>query len=309
MVQPQAVNLNELIRETEDMLRRLVGEDISIVVSADPQLAPVTADPNQIHQVLMNLAANARDAMPNGGQLRIRTGNVAHDAAFAGSHRELTPGEFVLLEIADTGAGMDERTKSRLFEPFFTTKALGRGTGLGLATVYGIVRQSHGAIDVESEPGRGTTFRIYLPRSLAMTTPPPVPADASPRVTGSERVLVVEDVDGLRRLAVETLTGQGYEVMESPDGASALAMARKPGAEIDLLITDVIMPGMSGRELAERMRELRPRLRVLYMSGYAEEMISRHGVLDPAVMFLPKPFTPEKLLLKVRAALKENGQP
>jgi PAS domain S-box-containing protein len=301
VLQPKVLDLNSVVGEMERLLRRLIGEDVRLVVSQEPHLGRVKADPGQMEQVLMNLVVNARDAMPRGGSLLIETRNVELDDAYVRSHAGAQPGSHVLLAVSDTGHGMDAETQRHIFEPFFTTKKPGKGTGLGLATVYGIVQQSGGFIAVYSEIGRGTTFKVYLPRveGAVQTRPAPSPQ----RARGSESVLLVEDETSLRELTTELLEASGYHVQAAADGAEALAMSRRCGDPVDLLLTDVIMPGMTGRELAERLLSEHPETRVLYMSGYTDDAISQHGVLEHGVKLLSKPFTEEALTRKVREAL------
>jgi two-component system cell cycle sensor histidine kinase/response regulator CckA len=300
---PEMVSLNGLIRDTERLLRRLIGEDVEIHMALAEDLGLVRADPGQLQQVLLNLAVNARDAMPQGGMLILETHNVEVGPDHPASQGLVSPGSYVLLAVTDAGVGMDEETKARIFEPFFTTKRPGEGTGLGLATVYGIVRQSGGFIWVYSEPNRGTTFKIYLP--LAEGGPAsaerPAVVRASPR--GSETILLVEDEELVRRLAHKILEGHGYDVMVAGGGKAALQVVGAGESRLDLLVTDVVMPGMSGRQLAEELRIRQPGLKVLYLSGYTDDAIVRHGVLEQEVFFLQKPFSPDALLRKVREVL------
>jgi CheY-like chemotaxis protein len=258
-------------------------------------------DPGQFGQVLMNLAVNARDAMPTGGRLTIETRDVTLDAAYAAGVAGLSPGRYVLTAVTDTGCGMPAEVKARVFEPFFTTKGVGRGTGLGLSTVFGIVKQSGGHVDVYSEVGVGTTFKVYLPAVAAAEPPDPVPDPRAPR--GDEAVLLVEDQPEVRRLAVAALQAQGYAVAEAADGEAALAWVERVRPQLDLLVTDVVMPGMGGRLLAGRLGALYPGLRVLYTSGYTDDAVVRHGLIQEEVAFLPKPFTPYSLARKVREVL------
>ncbi len=300
---PRVLDLNALVADIEKILRRLIGEDVELRTALAPALGAVRADPSQLEQVVMNLAVNARDAMPRGGKLTIETANVELDEAYAREHPPVTPGRYVLLAVSDTGMGMDAKTKSHLFEPFFTTKEQGKGTGLGLSTVYGIVKQSGGYIWVYSEPGHGTTFKIYLPRVEAkVETVAPAPAPAG-SLSGSETVLVAEDHDDVRRLTQKVLASRGYTVLVSANGPEALRVAAQHAAPIHLLVTDVVMPGMSGREVGLLLAPRRPEMRVLYLSGYADESIVHHGVLEPGLAFLQKPFTPEGLARKVREVL------
>jgi PAS domain S-box-containing protein len=299
---PRAIALDRLVLEMRPMLQRLVGEDIR--VEALPAVAPcmVRADPDQMNQVLMNLAANARDAMPHGGLLSISVQEAAADEIPAGAPPKLVSGRAVRLLVKDNGAGIDEATRQRLFEPFFTTKELGHGTGLGLATVYGIVQQSEGFIEVSSEPGHGAEFHIYLPRFE--DTPEPVKAVPQPLAKGgSETILVAEDQDDLRRLVATVLRARGYRVLDAPDGRSALRLAEETRDVIHLLLTDVIMPDITGKQVADEVRKSRPGIRVLFMSGYPGEVIARKGILDSGVPYLPKPFSLEALTTKVREVL------
>jgi signal transduction histidine kinase len=308
VLEPHVMDLNAALADVQSMLTRLIGEDIKIVTSFDPALGRVFADPGQMEQVLVNLVVNARDAMPAGGALVLETSNVNLDEVYARTHPGSTAGPHVRLAVSDTGHGMDEATISRVFEPFFTTKPRGKGTGLGLATVHGIVRQSGGHVDVYSEPGHGTTFKIYLPR---VEDEEEKPADDAARVAphgGSETIVLVEDEDGLRALIREVLEDAGYRVVEAPDPERGLAAVRAQPQGIDLLMTDVILPQMRGNELADRVREISPRARVLFMSGYTDEAIGQHAVLAPGSPFLQKPFTLAALLAKVRGVLEGPGE-
>ena len=298
------VNLNEIAAAVEKMLRRILGEDIDFVQVLAPDLGLTRADPGQIEQVIMNLVVNARDAMPEGGKLTIETGNVEVDEEYAARHVAVRPGSYVQLVVTDTGCGMDAKTKARLFEPFFTTKEKGKGTGLGLSTAYGIVKQSGGDIWVYSEPGGGTTFKIYLPRDrsaaqVTATKPPTVPRQS----TGTETILLVEDEEALRRVAERALAAAGYTVLTAAGGEAALQTSAQHAGEIHLLLTDVVMPQMSGKALAQQLCRARPPLKVLYMSGYTDDAIVHHGVLDPGTHFLGKPFTAADLTRKVREVL------
>ena len=303
ILQPRALDLNALVTGIEKMLRRLIGEHIGFTTVLAPDLGAVRADPGQLEQVIMNLVVNARDAMPQGGRVTIETANVELDSAFVRSHPGSRPGSYVMLAVSDTGAGMDQATQMRLFEPFFTTKGPGRGTGLGLATVYGIVKQSDGYITVESAPGRGARFGIYLPRIAVRAEPPDAPAAPAETALGSETILLVEDETGLRDLAREVLQQEGYRVLEARHGPDAFLVAEAHEGPIHLLTTDVVMPHMSGRELAERLAALHPEMAVLYMSGHTDDAIVQHGALAPGTAFLPKPFTPDALLQRVRQVL------
>ena len=306
LLQPRSVNLNTLIEDGTKTLRRLLGEDIEVVWLLDPELGQVKADPGQMNQVILNLAINARDAMPRGGTLTLETRNASVDENYADIHLSLEPGAYVMLGVSDTGHGMDAETVSRVFEPFFTTKEVGRGTGLGLATVYGILKQSGGSIWVYSEPGHGTTFKIYLPRVDEPVSPTEDKPVEHGGLRGAEAILVVEDEESVRKLTCATLRKYGYEIFEAANAGEALLVCEKRDRELRLMITDVVMPQMSGRELAERLRQLRPEMKVLYMSGYTDDAIVRHGLLDPAVFFLQKPFTPRALALKVRQVLDQQ---
>jgi signal transduction histidine kinase/ActR/RegA family two-component response regulator len=303
VLQPRILDLNAVVTEMQKLLRRLIGEDVALATRLDPALGNVKADPGQIEQVLMNLAVNARDAMPEGGTLTLETANAVLDGAFAASHPGARPGTYTVLSVTDTGTGMSEDVRSHAFEPFFTTKDAGKGTGLGLATAYGIVKQSDGYITVESEPGRGTTFRIYFPRAEGAAA-----ASASGRhpvvaPRGAETILLVEDESSVRRLARKILESQGYNVLDAGSGEKALEIAHAHDGEIHLVATDVIMPGMNGRVLWDHVRPLRPEARVLFMSGYTDDAIARHGVLESDTAFLQKPFTSQELAAKVREVL------
>jgi PAS domain S-box-containing protein len=304
VLEPRVLDLNEVVGAAGKMLQRVIGEDVELVTVLSPDLGWVKADPGQIEQVIMNLAVNARDAMPDGGKLTIETANAELDDAYARHHPPVSPGEFVLLSVSDTGIGMDELTRARLFEPFFTTKEKGKGTGLGLATVYGIVKQSAGFIWVYTELGHGTTFKIYLPR--VHEDPVAAQPAASTEVRGSETIVVAEDAEGVRAVVQNVLRRNGYTVLPAPDGQTALDLVATHPEPIHLLITDVIMPGMSGRQLADRLREMRPGLKVLFVSGYTDDAIIRHGMLEPGIVFLQKPFTPESLTRKVREVLDQG---
>jgi signal transduction histidine kinase len=308
VLQPKVVDLNGLVRDIEKMLRRLIGEDILFATVLHPRLGNVRADPGQLEQVLVNLAVNSRDAMPDGGRLTIETRNVELDESYAADHPGVKPGRYVLLAVSDTGMGMDEETKARIFEPFFTTKVRGKGTGLGLATVYGIVQQTGGHIWPYSEPGKGTTMRVYLPRVDEPADPIEKPGAAPEELRGTETILLVEDEAQVRAVTRQLLERNGYTVLEARDGPSALALAEgSDGAtRVHLLLTDVIMPGMSGRDLATRLLAHRPDLRVVYMSGYTDDAVVRHGMLEPGLAYLEKPFRPATLLRKVREALDKR---
>ncbi len=310
MLAPRTIHLNDIATENLKMLNRMIGEDIDLVFVPSPNLWPVRADSGQIEQVIMNLAVNARDAMPSGGKFTIETTNVTLDEDYARLHAPLPAGDYVMIAISDTGVGMDPETQSHIFEPFFTTKGT-KGTGLGLSTVYGIVKQSGGYIWVYSEMGRGTTFKIYLPRVASAEPAAQVAAPAqSPKVEpGTETILLVEDEANLRYLARQYLEKQGYKVIEAADGAVAMQIAVAHEAVIHLLLTDVIMPGMNGRELAQRISEIRPNVKVLYMSGYTENVIGHNGTLDVGVRLLQKPFNLRDLKSKVREVLDATPTP
>ncbi len=311
MLAPKILDLNGVVTENLKMLTRMIGEDIELVMVPAAGLGAVRADAGQIEQVIMNLAVNARDAMPGGGKLTIEISNVSVDEERARVQAPLKPGNYVMLAISDTGAGMDAETQSHIFEPFFTTKGP-KGTGLGLSTVYGIVKQSGGYIWVNSETGKGTTFKIYLPRvAEAVESPAEVVAASKSVATepGTETILVVEDEANLRYLARQFLEKQGYRVIEAADGAVALQIAVAHEGIIHLLLTDVIMPGMNGRELAQRISEIRPNTKVLYMSGYTENVIGRNGTLDAGIRLLQKPFTLRDLNARVREVLASNPFP
>jgi two-component system cell cycle sensor histidine kinase/response regulator CckA len=307
VMQPKPLDLNAVVANVEKMLSRLIGENIDVVVHPALGLGTVRADPGQIEQVILNLAVNARDAMPKGGTLTLETASIDLDEEYVSAHPPLQPGRYVMLAVSDTGIGMDEQTQQRMFEPFFTTKPEGEGTGLGLATVYGIVKQSDGYIWVYSEPGRGTTFKVYLPRidEVSEATRPAGPsADAS---RGHETILLVEDTEMLRDVIRETLEERGYAVLLASNGEEALVVAREREGPIDLLLSDVVMPRLGGADLAKRLLALRPGIRVLYMSGYTDGAISQHGILGEGVMLLEKPFSGDKLVRAVREALDCGG--
>jgi hypothetical protein len=302
VVRPEVLNLNQVVGEIEQLLRRTIGEHIELVTALDPDLWPVLADPGQIEQVLVNLAVNARDAMPAGGKLSIDTENTLVDPAYAAARPGLQPGRYVRLRVADTGTGMDRDTLARVFEPFFTTKPKGEGAGLGLATVYGIITQAQGHAQIYSEPGLGTTFTALLPVTTELPAPVEVPAPVQ-RALGGETVLVVEDEDAMREVTRRILARNGYQVITAATGAEALQLARHHSTDIDLLVTDVVMPQMLGKEVAEKIRRLRPAIRVLYMSGYAHPVLASQGTLDPGVTLIEKPFSEPTLLDKVREVL------
>jgi two-component system cell cycle sensor histidine kinase/response regulator CckA len=303
ILMPEVLDLNAIVAGMDKMLRRLIGEDVDLVTRLDTSAGGVRADPGQIEQVIMNLAVNARDAMPRGGKLTIETANADLDKVYARRHATVATGPYVMMAVSDTGVGMHAETEARIFEPFFTTKEKGKGTGLGLSTVYGIVKQSGGNIWVYSEPGKGTTFKIYLPRVEEAPMPHETPSGIHSSVQGTETILVVEDEVSIRTLARKVLESGGYRVVEAKSGPEALERVRGSGDPIHLLVTDLVMPEMAGTELASRLLESRPELRVLYMSGYSDDAVVRHGLLEHRHHFLPKPFTPQVLLRKVREVL------
>jgi two-component system cell cycle sensor histidine kinase/response regulator CckA len=302
MLAPKIVDLNASLDSMDKMLRRVIGEDIELRTLPSQSLARVKVDPSQMEQVIVNLAVNARDAMPSGGILTIETANVVLDATYAAEHPEIKPGPHIMLAVTDTGAGMDRETQARIFEPFFTTKEQGKGTGLGLSTVFGIVQQSGGSVWVYSEPGHGTTFKIYLP--CALTPAPHVSTPSGPvSAAGTETVLLVEDDDQVRSLAKTVLERSGFRVIAASGCEEALRFEAAFKDTIQLLVTDVVMPLMSGRQLAEQLSRLRPGMKVLFMSGYTDDTVVHHGVLDAGIQFLQKPLTPEGLTRKVREVL------
>jgi nitrogen-specific signal transduction histidine kinase len=300
ILQPALLNLNNRVEGMESLLRHIIGEDIELKIVAAPDLALTRADPSQIDQVIMNLAVNARDAMPQGGRLSIATSNVYLDTAYADAHPEVAPGDYVMLAVSDNGVGMDAATRARVFEPFFTTKGPGRGTGLGLAMVYGIVRQSGGHIWLYSEPGKGSVFKIYMPATTEGDEDAP-PAPAAVPSGGVETILLAEDEASVRVLVSEVLSQAGYRVLAAPSGADALKLME--GVNVKLLLTDVVMPGMSGSELAKQVAAVYPGIKVIYMSGYTDDAIVDHGALVSGVEFLQKPFSPTVLLRRVREVL------
>jgi two-component system cell cycle sensor histidine kinase/response regulator CckA len=302
ILQPRVLDLNGVITGIAPMLRRLIGEDIQLSIATRAPSCGVLADPGQLEQVVMNLAVNARDAMPRGGKITIETANVELDDAYAREHVNVQPGPHVLLAVSDTGVGMDAATRERIFEPFFTTKPEGQGTGLGLATVFGIVAQSGGTIWVYSEPGHGTTFKIYLPRVEA-TAVPPVAATPGPLPRGTETILLVEDDDGVRFVGEDALTRLGYRVLSARNAEEAVRASAAHTGRIALLVSDIVMPGLSGPDLRARLTAERPEMRALFLSGYAPDAAVRHGMLDPSVPFLEKPFSPEALARKVRETI------
>ncbi len=304
-LRPKVVSLNEVLANMEPLLRRTLGEDIDLVSMPDPNLGGVEVDVHQFEQVLMNLALNARDAMPQGGRLILETANAELDARYSHIHPEVDPGKYVMLAVTDTGLGMGEDTLSRIFEPFFTTKGAGQGTGLGLATVYGTVKQSSGSISVYSEPGRGTCFKIYLPlAAVPFETLRQATVGTAATYRGDETVMVVEDEAALEDLAVRVLTDHGYDVLSAGTAAEALQMLQDFAGEVDILVTDLILPGeLQGKDLADQLLAARPSLPVIYMSGYTRNGIVHAGRLDHGVDFLEKPFPPTALVAMVREVL------
>ena len=304
VLQPHIVDLNSLLTNVDKMLRRMIGKNIELVTHLPSGLGRVNADPGQIEQVITNLAVHARDAMPQGGQLTLEAANVELDSSYASSQESVLPGHYVMIAVSDTGIGMDAETRARILQPFFPAKQRGEGMGLGLATLYGIVRQSEGHIWVYSEPGKGTTFKVYLPRidqAVEVIAPTQVPVDDLSR--GSETILLAEDEEAVCSLVRGVLESRGYDVLETKGANDALEIGERHKKHIHLLLTDVVMPQMSGRELAEHLAPLHPETKVLYMSGYADHAVVQHGLLDPGTVFLQKPFTPDALTLKVREVL------
>jgi two-component system, cell cycle sensor histidine kinase and response regulator CckA len=307
-LEPREVRMNDLILQTEKMLRRLIGEDIELVTIPAASQDIVEADPGRVEQVIMNVVVNARDAMPNGGKLTIETGVVHLGETFSAKHLGVNPGQYVVVSVTDTGTGMDEATQSHVFEPFFTTKERGRGTGLGLATAYGIMRQSGGAIRFESQLGKGTTVRLYLPAARAKAPATPEKSANAGPLTGKETILLIEDEARVRKLIVDVLTAKGYRVLEAMRGEEALRMCKTHDGEIDLAVVDVVMPEISGPELVRQMTPLRPGLQVLYISGYTDEAIVHHGIPESGAAFLQKPFLPDALARKVREVLDSRSK-
>jgi signal transduction histidine kinase/ActR/RegA family two-component response regulator len=306
VIEPRRLDLNRVIENLHPMLARLIGEHIRLTTTPAEGIGPVLADQGQVEQVVLNLVVNARDAMPGGGDLVIETADVTLDDRYCAEHVGATPGRYVMLAVSDTGHGMDTATLERIFEPFFSTKELGRGTGLGLATVHGIVQQSGGSIQVYSEPGRGSSFKVYYP----VHEDPEAP-EASARqpvyVGGNETVLVAEDEEVVRTIATKMLTHLGYRVLEAGSGAEAIALARQHAGAIDLLLTDVVMPDMNGRELAEHLRTEIPSMRILFTSGYTDNVIAHHGVVDEGVEFIAKPYDLATLARRLREILDREG--
>jgi len=306
VIEPRVLNLNAVILDIKKMLRRLIGEDIEFCTLLDPAAGHIKADPGQIEQVIMNLAVNARDAMPNGGKLTVTTANITPDKNHLKNFPDMDAGDYVMLAIADTGTGMSEEVKAHLFEPFFTTKPSGKGTGLGLATCFGIVKQNTGHINVHSELGSGTTFKIYFPQVQSALESPRVRITPTEVAGGNETVLLVEDEPVVRELAVATLREKGYTVVEAVNGEEGLRLARQHDGKIDLVLTDVVMPVMGGKEMADALRTSHPDTKVLFTSGYTEDALGHHGVLRPGILFLPKPYLTATLARKVREVLDEG---
>jgi two-component system cell cycle sensor histidine kinase/response regulator CckA len=308
VLQPKVIDVGGYVRDLERMIRRIVGEDIEIVVRVDEGAVTAKADPGQLEQVLINLVVNARDAMPTGGRITIEASNVVIGNEDSRESAELSPGNYVTLSVSDTGIGMSKKVQDHIFEPFFTTKESGQGSGLGLSTVFGIVKQSGGHIFVDSDPGHGSTFNIYFPASRERPTRVITSANLAPiALTGAETILLVEDENAVRSFVARALRQQGYQVLDASNGGEALMIAEQHPGIIHLLLTDVIMPRVSGKQLAERLRTLRADLRVLYMSGYAEEIIAPHGVLEPGAAFIEKPLTAEALGRKIREVLDADA--
>jgi two-component system cell cycle sensor histidine kinase/response regulator CckA len=309
ILQPRVVSLNEIIRRMEKMLPRMIGEDIQLAILLQPDAGNVKADAGQIEQVIMNLAVNSRDAMPRGGTLSIMTGTIGPGDPQRSMHAEMAPGHYVTMTMADTGAGMDAETKARVFEPFFTTKAMGKGTGLGLATVYGIIKQSGGYIYCTSEPGTGTSFQIYLPRIFEPSSADPGEPSPDRGGHGDVTILLVEDEEALRRYCRSILERSGYTVLEAGSSEEALDIVRSTHPDLGLLLTDVVLPRASGPELGRNLRSLMPGVRILFMTGYSEDLVSRHEQLPPGADVLEKPFDAAGLLSRIRKALSLSPVP
>jgi CheY-like chemotaxis protein len=307
VLQPQVINLNSIVEEMGKLLPRLIGEDIELVIRSDKNLGTIRADASQMEQVIMNLAVNARDAMPNGGKLVIETSNVELDRTYTASHSLMRPGPYVQLVVSDSGTGMDANTQAHIFEPFFTTKEKGKGTGLGLATVYGIVKQSGGFIWVYSELSKGTSFKIYLPRLNQVEDHVDAVRPIAEVPKGTETILLAEDEHDVREIAREFLESGGYRVIEAKDGKEALELARKHRGQIDLLVSDMVMPGMTGQQLAERLKQDQPDVSVVFMSGYSEHAATEMADADPSVRLLSKPFSRSTILRGMREIL--NSKP
>jgi CheY-like chemotaxis protein len=306
IIQPRVLELNTLVLELNRMLRRVISENIHIETNLTPNLWPIKADPHQMEQIILNLAVNAQDAMPHGGQLTLETANVVLKAEDVASYPEAEPGEYVLLAVHDTGLGMSEEVRARIFEPFFTTKEVGQGTGLGLATVYGIVKQNRGHICVNSEENQGTSFRVYLPRAATTATSTPPGDNNEPLPQGAETILLVEDEDSVREFIALVLQEQGYTVIEAANGQEALRLAGECAQEIHLLLTDMVMPGINGMVLAQRLLKNRPHLKALIMSGYSTQLNVSQGMWQGSPPFIQKPFSREALLGKIRDCFDRN---
>jgi len=303
VMQPCVMNVNTTVEHTEKMLRRLIGEDVELVLRLRDDVGNIKADPSHIEQAIVNLAVNARDAMPNGGRITVETANAHLDETYARTHLGVKPGDFVMIAVSDTGLGMDAETRRRIFEPFFTTKEKGKGTGLGLATVYGLVKQLGGDIWVYSEPGQGTAFKLYFPRVTEPAVAPQESLVETEKAPSTETILVVEDEQAVRDLTVKILKKLGHTVLAAANGAEAIEISHSFAGTIALLLTDVVMPNMSGRQVAEELVKVRPELKVLYLSGYTDNTVVHHGVLEDGVEFLPKPFSREALARKIRDVL------
>jgi two-component system, cell cycle sensor histidine kinase and response regulator CckA len=308
VLEPRLLDLNELVTGVQKMLQRIIGEDIKSVTELAPELGHVRADPGQLEQVMLNLAVNARDAMPTGGVLRVTTQPITLDAAQAAGHPDMVPGRYVVLTVSDTGIGMDETTRARIFEPFFTTKEKGKGTGLGLSTVYGIVHQSGGFITVDSHVGRGTTFQVFFPFvSETSSTRVATPVGSQLVSAGHETILLIEDEDTLRRVAGHVLERGGYTLLTASNGAEAMVLAAQHTGRIDLIVTDVVMPGLNGREVVERLAPMHPEAKVLFISGYTDDTVLRLGILESNTPFMQKPFSALALARKVQELLRSDS--
>ena len=307
VIEPQVIDLNDLVINLDKMLRRLIAEDIELVTLPATGLEPIQADPGQMEQVLMNLTVNARDAMPAGGKLTIETANVTLDAEYVQQHGDASPGRHVMVSVSDTGMGISEEVRGHIFEPFFTTKEVGEGTGLGLATCFGIVQQSCGHIEVDSEPGQGTSFRVYLPVTEETYEAQTEIVDSSISPQGKETVLLAEDEPLVRSMVATVLRGRGYEVLEAVNGEEALRMVQQHGGEgIDLLLTDVVMPQMGGPELVEKLHATHPEIKILFTSGYTGDYLPEANTLTTGIAFLAKPYMPDALAVKVREVLDQR---
>jgi CheY-like chemotaxis protein len=302
-LQEKVLDINKVIADTSMMLERVIGEDVKLVTALSPYLGKIKADPGQLSQVILNLVVNARDAMADGGKITIETSNIELDEVYASNHRSVIPGPYVMMAVSDTGSGIDSETMEHMFEPFFTTKGIGKGTGLGLSTVYGIVKQSGGNIWVYTELGKGTTFKIYFPLVNESNGQHEKATSSATLERGTETILLVEDEELLRKLGRDILEANGYKVIEAKDGVDALAVCEQLDEDIHLLLTDVVMPQMGGRELAEKLAGKYPAMRVLFTSGYTDDAIVRHGIIDEGTNFIQKPFTLDALSQKVREIL------